>query len=180
QHARQHARGSKNPCNVVYLQGNPSLPLDVARTKSMLAKLATDKAVHLLGDPVGGYTQAMGQQVGQNVITAHPNVNVIVGSSQAIEGVQIVLQQKNLLGKIHLIGNGGSVQAVDGVKSGTWYATFGIPEVQDGYVATKYGVEKLQGKNPPTATNSAALGPNQGLWTKSVLVSANYQGDYRD
>lgn len=174
------ACGTMNPCNVVYLQGDPSLPLDVARTKAVVAKLSTDKSIHLLGKPVGGYTHAMGHKVAQTVLAAHSNVNVIVGSSQAIEGAQTVLESKHLLSKIKLIGNGGSIQAVKAVKAGKWYATFGIPEVKDGYVATKYAIQKLHGKNPPKGTNSASLGPNDGLWTKPVLAKANYESHYRD
>lgn len=174
------ACGTLSSCNVVYLQGDPTLPLDVARTKAVLAELATDPKVHLLEDPTGGYLQSTGETVTEDVLSAHPNVNVIVGSSQAIEGATIVLKGRNLLGKVKLVGNGGSVQAVNYVKAGDWYATFGIPEVTDGLTATKYGIEKLDGMSPPTATNSATLGPANGLWTKSVVTSNNIQGQYQD
>lgn len=174
------ACGTLSSCNVVYLQGDPTLPLDVARTKAVLAELTTDPKVHLLEDPTGGYLQSTGETVTQDVLSAHPNVNVIVGSSQAIEGATIVLKGRNLLGKVKLVGNGGSVQAVNYVKAGDWYATFGIPEVTDGLTATKYGIEKLDGMSPPTATNSATLGPANGLWTKSVVTSNNIQGQYQD
>lgn len=175
-----NACGSKSSCNVVYLQGAPTLPLDVARTKAVLAELKTNKHVHLLEDPTGGYLASTGQTVTQDVLSAHPNVNVIIGSSQAIEGATIVLKSKGLLGKVKLIGNGGSTQAVNFVKAGTWYATFGIPEVTDGATATKYGIEKLQGGNPPKATNSANLGPAGGLWTKPVVTKNHLAGQYSD
>lgn len=170
------ACGSLNPCQVAYLQGDPTLPLDVARTKAVLAELATDKAVRVVATPVGGYTQTQGRSVGQDLLTAHPNVNVIIGSSQAIEGVQLVLQPKGLLGKIKLIGNGGSTQAVNAVKAGQWYATYYIPETTDGYTAAKLGIQKALGQSVPTATNSATLGP--ALGTKTALQ--NVQGQYSD
>ena len=174
------ACGKLKTCNVVYLQGAPTLPLDVARTKAVLAELKTDSHVKMLEDPTGGYTAATGQTATQDVLTAHPNVNVIVGSSQAIEGATTVLKNKNMLGKIKLVGNGGSTQAVGYVSHGTWYATFGIPEVTDGATATKYGIEKLDGGKPPTATNSANLGPAGGLWTKAVANKYKIKGQYSD
>ncbi len=51
------------------------------------------------------------------MLTAHPNVNVIIGSSQAIEGATIVLRNRHLLGKVKLVGNGGSTQAVKYVRA---------------------------------------------------------------
>lgn len=174
------ACGSLSSCNVVYLQGDPTLPLDVARTNAVLAELKSDPKVHLLEDPTGGYLASSGETVTQDVLSAHPNVNVMIGSSQAIEGATVVLKGRNLLGKVKLIGNGGSTQAVNYVGSGTWFATFGIPEVTDGAIATKYGIEKLQGAAPPTATDSATLGPADGLWTKSVVVEHQLKGQYSD
>jgi len=174
------ACGGLSTCNVVYLQGDPTLPLDVARTKAVLAELKSDRHVHLLEDPIGGYLASTGETVTEDVLAAHPDVNVIVGSSQAIEGATVVLKGRGLLGKVKLVGNGGSTQAVNYVRAGTWYGTFGIPEVTDGKTATKYGIEKLQGGNPPTATNSATLGPANGMWTKSVVTSNNLKGQYSD
>jgi ribose transport system substrate-binding protein len=174
------ACGTLSTCNVVYLQGDPTLPLDVARTKAVLAELNTDKHIKLLEDPIGGYLASTGETVTQDVLSAHPNVNVLIGSSQAIEGATTVLKSRGLLGRVKLIGNGGSTQAVNYVRSGTWYATFGIPEVTDGATATKYGIEKLEGGHPPTATNSADLGPAGGLWTRPVVIKYHIVGQYSD
>jgi ribose transport system substrate-binding protein len=174
------ACGSLATCNVIYYQGFTTLPLDVARTKAVLAELKTDSHVKMLEDPVGGYLQSSGETVTEDVLSAHPDVNVIVGSSQAIEGATIILKSHHLLGKVKLIGNGGSTQAVNYVRGGTWYATYGIPEVTDGYDATLYGIEKLEGGHPPTAVNSAALGPASGMWTQSVIGKDSIQGQYSD
>ena len=174
------ACGNLATCNVIYYQGFTTLPLDVARTKAVLAELKTDSHVTLLEDPVGGYLQSSGETVTEDVLSAHPDVNVIVGSAQAIEGATIVLKGHHLLGKVKLIGNGGSTQAVNYVHAGTWYATYGIPEVTDGYDATLYGIEKLEGGHPPTSVNSAAIGPASGMWTQSVISKYSIQGQYSD
>jgi ribose transport system substrate-binding protein len=174
------ACGTLAKCNVVYLQGDPTLPLDVARTNAVIAGLKTGSHATLLEDPTGGYLPSEGETVTEDVLSAHSDVNVLIGSSQAIEGATIVLKNRGLLGKVKLIGNGGSTQAVNFVRGGTWYATFGIPEVTDGLDAATYGIEKLQGGHPPVATNSAALGAALGLWTQSVVKQYNIQGQYSD
>jgi ribose transport system substrate-binding protein len=170
------ACGSLSTCNVVFLQGDPSLPLDVARTKAVLSTLKANPTVHVLADPVGGYTQAQGQSVCQDVATRYRDVNVIIGSSQAIEGCQISLQKAGMLGRVKLVGNGGSVQAVTAVQAGTWFATFNVPEVTDGYVATKYGIEKLDGKSVPMATDSDSL----GIALCTHQTCAHVVGQYHD
>ena len=75
-----------NPCNVAYLEGFKSLPLDNARTAAVKKQLATASNVKLVADVEGGYTQASGLKAAQDVLQAHSDVNVIIGSSQAIEG----------------------------------------------------------------------------------------------
>lgn len=170
------ACGSLSSCNVAYLQGDPSLPLDNARTQAALKELTTDHHVHVIGSYVGGYTQSQGMTVGKDLLAAHPNVNVIIGSSQAIEGVQIVLEHDHLIGKIKLVGNGGSIQAVDGVHSGAWFATYYIPEITEGYDATKYGIEYKRGQKVPMATNAANVFPVMG----TAKVLKGIQGQYED
>ncbi len=108
-----------NPCNVAYLEGFKSLPLDNARTAAVKKQLATAKNVKLVADVEGGYTQASGLKAAQDVLQAHSDVNVMIGSSQAIEGAQLALKKAPArLGKMKLIGNGGSCQAVAGVQVG--------------------------------------------------------------
>lgn len=173
------ACGSTSPCQVAYMQGDPALPLDVARTNAVVAKLKTDSKIDLVGTPTGGYAAATGESVMADLLTTNPNLNVVMGSSQAMEGATVTLQNdKNTT--VQVIGNGGSTQAIDFIKAGTWFGTFGILEVTDGQIATKYAIEKLDGKKSPTAANSANLGPNKGVWTKNVVLAKHLVGQYSD
>ena len=165
---------SLNPCQVAFLVGNPTSPLDVARTNEAYAVLNADKKIQLVAKPVAGYTQSNGSTVTEQLLAAHPNVNVIIGSSQAIEGAQKVVQAKGLLKKIALIGNGGSFQAVSAVEAGQWYGTYYIDEPLNSYTATKYAIEKYMGQKVPTAVNSATLGPVGQA--QGALTSANDKG----
>jgi ribose transport system substrate-binding protein len=167
-----------NPCNVAYLEGFKSLPLDNARTNEVKKTLGTAKNVKLVADVEGGYTQSEGLKATQDVLQAHSDVNVIIGSSQAIEGAQLALKGAGKLGKIKLIGNGGSCQAVKGVQSGAWYATYALPEKTSGYKAAQLAIQAGNGKKVPASFNVDTL--TNALLTKSVLKKTHFKAQYCD
>ena len=173
------ACGTLPKCQVAYMQGSPALPLDVARTNAVVKELKNDSKIDLVGTPTGGYAPATGQSVMADLLTTNPNLNVVIGSSQAMEGATITLQNDKNKG-VQIIGNGGSTQAVNFVKAGTWYGTYGIPEVTDGFTATKYAIEKLDGKKPPMSTDSAGLGAAGGIWVRPVVLGLSIVGQYSD
>ena len=131
------ACGNKNPCKVAYLEGFKALPLDNARTAAVKAALTSSPNVQIVASVEGGYTQATGLKAAQNVLQAHPDVNVMIGSSQAIEGATQAIKDAGLTGKVALIGNGGSTQAVAAVKDGSWFACYIIAEKSSGAKAAQ-------------------------------------------
>lgn len=167
-----------NPCKVAYLQGFKTLPLDNARTAAVMQTLKTAANVQVVASPQGGYTPATGLAAAQNVLTAHPDVNLIIGSSQAIEGTALALKRAGKLGKVKLIGNGGSCQAIAGVKSGKWFATYIVQESSDGATATKFGIQAANGINVPHAYNVDQL--QNPLGTKQVIEKTHVKAQYCD
>jgi ribose transport system substrate-binding protein len=147
----------KNPCQVAYLEGFKSLPLDNARTAAVKKELGTAKSVKLVASVEGGYTQASGLKAAQDVLQAHPDVNVMIGSSQAIEGAQQAVKGSGKLGKIKLIGNGGSCQAIAAVRAGTWFAAYVIAERSSGKKATDIAIDAAQGKKVPKSFDTRKL-----------------------
>jgi ribose transport system substrate-binding protein len=166
------------PCKVAYLQGFKSLPLDNARTAAVLKTLKSASNIQVVASPEGGYTQASGLKAAQDVLSAHPDVNVIIGSSQAIEGTQLAVKRAGKLGKIKLIGNGGSCQAITGVLNGTWFASYIIAEKSDGAKATQLGIQAANGGKVPHAVNIESV--QNPLGTKSVLQSTHFKAQYCD
>lgn len=163
----------KSPCNVAYLQGLKSLPLDNARTtafKAALAKEAPDAT--LVADPEGGYTPDTGQKAAQDVMQAHPDVNVMVGSSQAILGATNVVDTS----KVALIGNGASTEAFEAVNSGKWFGLYFMDISGMGKTAVDVGVLAANGESPPTSFNSQTLHDPHG--TKDGLKDVS--GVYAD
>jgi ABC-type sugar transport system substrate-binding protein len=105
-------------------------------------------------------------------------VNVIIGSSQAIEGAQQAVKKAGKTGKIKLIGNGGSCQAVAGVKSGAWFATYALPETTSGFKATELAIQAGNGQKIPTSFNVDTLA--NPLLTKDVLAKTHFKAQYCD
>jgi ribose transport system substrate-binding protein len=167
-----------NPCNVAYLEGFKSLPLDNARTNEVKKTLGTAKNVKLVADVEGGYTQASGLKAAQDVLQAHSDVNVMIGSSQAIEGAQLALKGAGKLGKVKLIGNGGSCQAVKGVQNGTWFATYALPETTSGAKAAQLAIDAGNGKKVPASFDVDTL--TNPLLTKAVLDKTHFKAQYCD
>ena len=51
---------SLDPVRVAFLVGNPTSPLDVARTNEAYSVLNADKKIQLVAKPVAGYSQSTG------------------------------------------------------------------------------------------------------------------------
>jgi ribose transport system substrate-binding protein len=161
-------------CQVAYLQGFADYPLDTARTNAAVAALKAG-GVDVISNLVGGYTQDSGRAAMQDLLQAHPNVNVVIGSSQAIEGAAPLADGR----KIAFIGNGGSTQAFAGVDSGAWFAVYDVPEKAEGALAAQYGLEKARGESVPDSTVACqALTTFSCLGTKQTLKGLT--ADYSD
>jgi ribose transport system substrate-binding protein len=172
------ACGKKSPCRVAYLEGFKSLPLDNARTAAVHKVLKAAKNVDLVASVEGGYTQASGLKAAQDVLQAHPDVDVMIGSAQAIEGAQQAVTGAGKLGKIKLIGNGGSCQAVAAVRSGKWFATYVIAERSSGAKAARFAIAAGNGKKVPSSFDTRKL--QNPIGTKANLNKTRYKAQYCD
>ena len=167
------ACATRNPCNVAYLEGLKTLPLDNARTaafKKTLAAIAPQ--AKLVADVEGGYALASGKKAAQDVIQSNPDVNVMVGSSQAIIGASSVVDTS----KVALIGNGSSTEAFAGVNNGTWFGLYNLDVKGIGVKAAQMGIAKARGKKINPVFNVDTL--KNVLGTKDVI--AGQKSTYSD
>jgi ribose transport system substrate-binding protein len=170
------AKAGTASCKVAYLQGFKSLPLDNARTKAFTDTLKAQSNIELVASVEGGYTQASGLAAAQDVLQAHPDVQVIVGSSQAVLGAEQAVSDAGQTGKVALIGNGAPRQAVAAVKDGRWFAVFADVESTAGKVAATIAISAARGEAVPTSVDTATLLPTP-LGTKENLP-ADYTGQW--
>jgi ribose transport system substrate-binding protein len=167
----------QKPCQVAYLEGFKSLPLDNARTAAVKAELATDTDIEVVATVEGGYSADSGRAAFQNVLQSNPEVDVVIGASQAITGAYEVAGAGS---DILFIGNGASQPNVEAVRNGDWFAVYVQDVVANGRTATELGLAHARGEDVEFATDEATLAPNNGKGTKQALDDADYEAGYSD
>lgn len=163
-----------DPCNVAYLEGFKALPLDNARTEAVKKTLAAAPNVKVVASVEGGYTQESGLKAAQDVLQANEQVDVMIGSSQAIAGAEQAVEDADRTGDVKLIGNGGSKQAVSAVKAGRWFATYVSAERSAGQKAAELAIKAARGEQVPKSFDTRTLQEPKG--TKASLEG--FQGQY--
>ncbi len=161
-----------DPCQVAYLEGFKALPLDNARTAAAKAAIEKGENVELVASVEGGYTQDTGLKAAQNVLQAHPDVDVMIGSSQAIAGAEQAV--KDAKADVKPIGNGGSRQAVAAVKEGRWFASYVIAEKSSGAKAAELAIAAARGEEVPASFDTREL--QEPIGTKENL--GDFEGQY--
>lgn len=161
-------------CQVAYFQGFANYPLDTARTKAAVDALNAGGA-SVVSNLVGGYTPDSGRTAMQNLLQAHPGINVVIGSSQALEGATPLAKGKN----IAFVGNGGSTQAFAYVNNGTWHGVYDVPEKSEGSKAAELGLDSARGQKVASSTVACTvLTTFNCLGTKTTLKGLT--ADYSD
>ena len=154
---------SLDPCKVGYLYDIKASALDVAIKKSFDEAVA-GSPVKVVAQGESFFTPALGLKATQNMMQAHPDLNLIVGSDQGIEGAIQALGKK----KVILVGYGGSATGINGVAAGTWYGDVAQLPASEGRLAAQAAIKAVRtGARRPVAQNPVADLPDQGVVTKA-------------
>ena len=154
-----------DPCNVVYFYGIKGIPLDNALKQGFDEVTSANPAIKVVNEGEGQY---LGPDVAmtamQDIITATPDFNVVVGSDQSIQGVLLALQDAGKT-DVKLIGLGGSTPAIDGIKAGTWFGdVLGAPATE-GRLAMDALVQALTDGTAVGGIDPLTTLPDEGLIT---------------
>jgi ribose transport system substrate-binding protein len=113
------ACANKNPCQVFWLPGLPTLPLEVARQAGLESVIKSHPNIKIVAVAPGGYLAAPALTATENVLKAHPSLNVVVSSGdQMIEGAYRAEKLAGMAGKVANIGNGCTFEAKQLILSG--------------------------------------------------------------
>jgi ribose transport system substrate-binding protein len=153
-----------NPCNVGYLYDIKASALDTAIRSSFNQAIASSPSVKIVAEGQDFFTPAMGLKAAQDMIQSKPDMNLIVGSDQGIEGASQAVGSK----KIVLVGYGGSAAGDAGVSSGAWFGTVAQAPATEGRVGTQQMVAAIR-----KGTNSPADNPLDGLPDGGVITKTN-------
>lgn len=115
-----------DPCEAVYLSISPTLPAERAVYDAFSKDLAQHPEITEL-PPMGPTMAQRGPavRVTQDLLQAHPGVDVIVSTDAALFGSEVALRQAGRTwgtgdGEVRLVGWGGTEDAVERIGDGSW------------------------------------------------------------
>lgn len=150
-----------NPCTVGFMYDFKATPFDVALRKGFNDATAGHN-IQVVTEGQSMYTITVGANAAQTMIAAHPNLDVIVGADQGIEGASRVVPSH-----VILIGYGGSAAALAGISSGRWYGDVIQLPASEGRLAVEDLVKAVRdGDTFPGVELSDSL-PSEGMATKA-------------
>jgi ribose transport system substrate-binding protein len=152
-----------NPCNIGYLYDIKASALDVAIRDSFNKAIASSP-VKVVAQGQDFFTPAQGLSATQDMLQANPNLNLIVGSDQGIEGATQALGKDK---KVLLVGYGGSAAAQQGVASGAWFGDVAQNPATEGRVGTQQLIQSIRNGTSPAAVNALDDLPAAGVMTKT-------------
>lgn len=161
-----------DPCKVLWLPGLPTLPLEVARQAGLYSVIKPHKNIKVVAVAAGGYLAAPALKATQNVLQAHPDLNVIVSSGdQMIAGAAKAAQLVGKAGKIKMYGNGCTFEAkqliLKGVQTG---CTVYLPRTE-GRIVVQALINAVNGsKTTGVYVNPLKYSPIGGLGTKANIA----------
>lgn len=156
-------QNNTGPCNVGYLYDIKASALDVAIRKAFNQAIAGTPSVKVVAEGQSFFTPAKGLSATQDMLQAKPDLSLIVGADQGIEGATQALGKK----KVILVGYGGSAAAVQGVQSGAWFGDVAQNPATEGRVGLQQLIQSIRtGKDFP-AVNAVNQLPGSGVITKA-------------
>jgi ribose transport system substrate-binding protein len=156
-----------NPCNVGYLYDIKASALDVAISGAFDKAIAADPGVKIVAQGQSFFSPTDGLTAVQDMLAAKPDLNLIVGSDQGIEGGVEAVAAKHLTGKIILVGYGASAAALAGVASGAWYGDVAQAPASEGRLAVQAMIKALRTGQDSGGIDPVAELPDNGIVTKA-------------
>jgi ribose transport system substrate-binding protein len=157
------AAAGVDPCEVGYIDAFGQIPLDISIRAGFDAAIAANPSIAVVAQGLGMFNPAQGLTAGQDMLTAQPGIDVIVGSDQAITGVLQAIDGAGLTGQIATIGYGGGQVAVQDVADGKRYATVMQMPATEGRLAVEHLIEAIRNGTPVEGIDPVSGLPDEGI-----------------
>lgn len=160
------ACGSTAPCKIGYIFSVKAAGLDQELRKAFDAEIASNPNIKVVAEGESFYTSALGLKAAQDMLTAHPDINVIMGADQAITGALQAVQAAGLKGKVQLVGYGGGAVALQGIASGDRFGTVMQAPATEGRVGVTDLIQAIRTGKAVDGVDVLANLPDGGVVTK--------------
>jgi len=151
------AARSLDPCTVGYLYDIKASALDVAM-RDGFNEATKGSPIKIVAEGESFFTATVALGAVQDMLTAHPDIQVIVGSDQGIQGAVQAIDAAGKAKDISLVGYGGSATGVAGVAAGTWFSTVLMTPASEGRLGMQALIKAIR-----TGEDSGAINPTEGL-----------------
>lgn len=177
----------KNPCRVVLLIGQMQYPFDKLRHDTWRSILDKQSNIKVLATGQGNYDRNQSLTVMTDILQAHPEFDVLLSNAdQHIEGAQIAMQNRKIdlkslvgQGKLYIIGQGATQEAISAVRGGMWSATYANYPVTMGVLALEQLANALLGKPFKEEVDMDKEGPLPPILNKDVLdKNPDFKGEW--
>jgi ribose transport system substrate-binding protein len=171
------ACAGKNPCNVVYMPGINTLPLETARNRGLDGVLKAHSNVKVVARQEGKYDLGTARSVMQNILTAHQNIDVAASAYDVMtNGIEQAIKAAGVKTPIKLIGSGGGAEAIAAIRAKRWFGTVAAVPQTEGSLAAKYVIAAVHGqKGIPGWVDEYTLEPGGALVTPANVATFKAQ-----
>jgi ribose transport system substrate-binding protein len=164
-----------NPCNIGYMWDIKDSSLDSAIHGAFMKQIDRHKNIKIVATGQSYFTPSKGEVAAADMLTAHPTLNLIVGSDQGMEGSTVAIADAGRTGKVILVGYGASEAAVKGIESGKWFASVAQLPASEGQLAVKYLAESIRTHKTFGGIDPVTKVEDNGIITKGNAASFHAQ-----
>jgi ribose transport system substrate-binding protein len=161
-------------CSVGYMYDVKASGFDQGVRAGFDSVVARDPKIKVAAEGQALFTANGGLQAAQAMLQAHPEINIMVGSDQGMEGATSAIRSTGR--KVLIIGLGGSVAGLNHVKDGTWFGDVVAQPATEGKVAVEDVVKAItNGQHSGGVTVEARL-PGDGIATQNNV--SDFTGEW--
>jgi ribose transport system substrate-binding protein len=176
------ACGDQDPCKVAYLPGTFKQATEKARSDALKAELEKHANIDIVAEQEGGYLRAPALDASTNILRANPDINVMATSGdQMALGIEDAIKDADLEGKVKIIGNGASIEAVEAIREGRWFSSPMFLPKSEGKRAGEIAIKAFRGEDVPTSVSTPTLspiGPNATEESLTTPEGKEFKGEW--
>jgi ribose transport system substrate-binding protein len=155
-------------CNVGYLYDVKASTFDQARRAGFDSAIGHDPRVKVVAEGQANFTASGGLQAAQTMLQGHPDINIMFGSDQAMEGATSAIRKAAR--KVLIVGEGGSVPGLSHVKDGSWFGDVVVQPASQGKVAVEDLVKAVRTGQRSGGLSVEASLPNNATATHETVA----------
>ncbi len=162
------ACGTASPCKIGLVHNFTGYEPDGAITVAFQAEVAKHSALSIVAEADGFYDKGVAQPKVQDMLTAHPDINVIVGADQDCEGAQSALTAAhNTTVKLVCYGGSATGQGQLLVANTPWFADVLQMPATEGQLGMSMLIKAMKTGKSQSSKNPVAGLPNHGILNAS-------------